>query len=81
MDQRKFKTFLRYRASKDGWTAAHFHRLSECMGPTVTLFKIDMDNCIGGYSSKPLIEPQNGNWISDSTAMIFNLTTGKLFKV
>ena len=40
MDYKKFKTALRYRASRDGWTATDFHRMSDGKGPTVSLFKI-----------------------------------------
>jgi hypothetical protein len=40
MGNKKFKTKLRYRASRDGWMAADFHRTSDRKGPTATLFKI-----------------------------------------
>jgi hypothetical protein len=52
MGQKKFKTTLRYRASRDGWKAADFHRMSDGKGPTVSLFKI-VDNlqCVGGFTS------------------------------
>ena len=40
MSNKKFKTILRYRGSRDGWMAADFHRMSNGKGPTATLFKI-----------------------------------------
>ena len=51
MGDRKFKTVIRYKGSRDGWMAADFHRMSDHKGPTVTLFKIkDNNNCIGGFT-------------------------------
>ena len=51
MDKKKFKTLLRYRASRDGWKVADFHRMSDGKGPTVSLFKIkDNDQCVGGFT-------------------------------
>jgi hypothetical protein len=52
MVYKKFKTFLRYQGSRDGWMAADFHRMSDMKGPTVSLIKIkDNDQCIGGFTS------------------------------
>jgi hypothetical protein len=52
MEKKKFKTELRYRASRDGWTKAAFHEKSDKKGPTVTLFKIKKNGqCIGGFTS------------------------------
>ena len=52
MDKKKFKTLLSYRASRDGWKVADFHRMSDGKGPTVSLFKIkDNDQCVGGSTS------------------------------
>ena len=52
MGKKKFKTVLRYKASRDGWKAADFHRMSDGKGPTVSLFKIkDNDQCVGGFTS------------------------------
>jgi hypothetical protein len=52
MEGRKFRTVNIYKGSRDGWTIADFHRMSDGKGPTVTLFKIkDNDQCIGGFTS------------------------------
>jgi hypothetical protein len=40
MGNKKFKTKLRYRGSRDGWMKADFHRTSDGLGPTAALFKI-----------------------------------------
>ena len=52
MGNKKYTTLSRYRASRDGWMAADFHRMSDGKGPTISLFKID-DNgqCVGGFTS------------------------------
>ena len=41
---RKFRTVIRYKGSRDGWTRADFHRMSDGKGPTATLFKIKENN-------------------------------------
>ena len=48
---RKFRTVIRYKGSRDGWKAADFHRMSDGKGPTGTLFKIkDNNQCVGGFT-------------------------------
>ena len=52
MGKKYFKTELRYRASRDGWMVADFHRMSDGKGPTVSLFKLkDNGQCVGGFTS------------------------------
>ena len=82
MDYRKFKTELRYKGTRDGWYFNDFHRLSDGLGPTFSLFKIkENDQCIGGFTSAKWTSHEKGEQPSDGTAMLFNLTTQKLFKV
>jgi hypothetical protein len=51
MGNKRFKTKLRYRGSRDGWKYEDFHRMSDSMGPTATLFKIkENENCVGGFT-------------------------------
>ena len=60
---------------------ADFHRMSDGLGPTVTLMKIkDNDQCIGGFTSAQFASPQDDTFVTDTTAMLFNLTTQQLFK-
>ena len=40
---RKFKTYLRFRGSRDGWKAIDFHSRCDGKGPTLSLFKLDND--------------------------------------
>jgi TLD len=82
MAKKKFRTKLRFRASRDGWKAADFHRMSDSKGPTVSLFKIkENDQCIGGFTSAKWESPQSNTFVNDSTAILFNLTTNQSFKV
>jgi hypothetical protein len=81
MPNKKFKTILRYRASRDGWLPKDFHRKSDGKKPTVSFFKIkENGQCIGGFTSAYWSSPPVSTMVTDSTAMIFNLTTKKLFK-
>ena len=49
--------------------------------PTVTLVKIEENGqCVGGFTSAEWSSPQDSKYVSDSTAMIFNLTTRYLAK-
>ena len=81
MGNKKFKTVLRYKASRDGWKAVDFHRKVDGMAPTVSLFKVkENDQCIGGFTSAQWASPESGTFVNDSTAMLFNLTTHQLFK-
>ena len=55
---------------------ADFHRMSDGKAPTVTLFKIkDNQQCIGGFTSAQWASPKDITYVTDSTAMLFNLTT------
>jgi hypothetical protein len=52
MGNRKFKTLLRYKASRDGWNIADFHRMVDGKERTVSLFKIkENGQCIGGFTT------------------------------
>ena len=81
MGNKNYKTKLRYRGSRDGWMHEDFHRMSDGLGPTVTLMKIkDNEQCIGGFTSAQWVSPEIGTYATDTTAILFNLTTGKFFK-
>ena len=73
MGNKKFKTALRYRGSRDGWMNADFHRMSDGIGPTMTLFKIkENGKCIGGFTSAQWSSPDKATYVKDSTAMLTN---------
>jgi hypothetical protein len=52
MGNKKFKTVQRYKASRDGWKIADWHKKIDGVGRTVSLFKIEQNGqCIGGFTS------------------------------
>jgi hypothetical protein len=81
MENKKFKTKLRYRASRDGWKRADFHRMSDKKGPTVTLFKIkENGQCVGGFTAAQWITPHHTDRFPDKKAILFNLSKESVFK-
>ena len=55
--------------------------MSDGKGPTVTLFKIkENGQCVGGFTSAQWASHESCTFVSDHTAIVFNLTTRKLFK-
>ena len=52
MGNKKFRTVLRFRAPRDGYKYADFHRMVDGKAPTVSLFKIaNNGKCVGGFTS------------------------------
>jgi hypothetical protein len=52
MGKKNFKTVLRYKASRDGWNEADWHRMVDGVGRTVSLFKIaENGQCVGGFTT------------------------------
>jgi len=41
-----------YRGSDDGWEYKDFHRCADHKGATVTLFKDEYGDCVGGYTNQ-----------------------------
>lgn len=82
MEYKKFNTILRYRGSRDGWLNEDFHRMSDGKGPTVSLFKIaDNGQCVGGFTSAKWSSPEDYvTNLTDSTAILFNLTSRTKFR-
>ena len=74
-------TSLLYRGSTHGWRQEEFHSRCDKKGPTISLFKINMGDCIGGYTKASWSSPPNicGELISDSDAVLFNLTCGRQY--
>jgi len=74
----RFKTLkLLYRASRDGWQAAVFHRLCDDKGPTVTIVKTSSNGRIfGGYTSASWAASDSGGYKYDPEAFLFSLVNG-----
>ena len=82
-------TSLLYSGSIHGWDSEQFHSRSDKKGPTISLFKIEEGDCIGGYTEAQWDSPDegkyvkssdNGKFVGDSHAMLFNLSQEKVFK-
>ena len=55
--------------------------MSDDIGPTITLFKIKENGmCIGGFTSEKWSSNDDYEVVKDNTAMLFHLTTHKIFK-
>jgi len=69
----RFKTVLKYKASRDGWKAKDFHRLSDGLGPSISLYKIKNGSCIGGFTSAKWSSTPAPAFVNDPSALLFNL--------
>jgi hypothetical protein len=86
LGSREFVLTLLYQACKDDEKseankhkvhAEYFHSMCDGKGPTVSLFKLNNGNCIGGYTSAKWHTPPSsflGTHTFDNSAIIFNLT-------
>ncbi len=53
MGEKEFFAVLKYRGSRDCWDNKNFHKMSDGIGPTITLYKIKENcMCIGGFTSQ-----------------------------
>ncbi|MDR3547255.1 MAG: TLD domain-containing protein [Candidatus Pacebacteria bacterium] len=70
---------LLFKATRDGFTRAAFHSKCDKKGSTVTVIKSEFDKVFGGYITDSW-GTKIGDGCIDSTAMMFSLTTKKLFR-
>ena len=68
---RRFR--LLYRSSRDGATAAAFHRRCDAHGPTLTLIKDTVGNVFGGYTSLQWSSPAASVCLNDHAAFLFTV--------
>ena len=68
----KMKAELLYRLSRDGYEYQTFHNLCDNKGSTLTIFKLNDGNILGGYTTKDWDNSQN--WKPDQNAFLFSLT-------
>ncbi len=66
------KAELLYRLSRDGNEYKTFHNLCDNKGNTLTIFKLNDGNILGGYTTKDWDNYQN--WKQDQNAFLFSLT-------
>jgi hypothetical protein len=70
-------TILLYSGSKHGWKSRDFHSRCDNKGPTITLFKVEDGDCIGGFT-KASWSSDNKD-VVDTAAMLFNLNRERWF--
>ena len=68
----KIKSELLYRLSRDGKEYKTFHNLCDNKGNTLTIFKLNDGNILGGFTTKDWDNCQN--WKQDQNAFLFSLT-------
>ena len=71
---RNLVTTLKYRGSEHGWNANDFYSRAFNKGAKLLLMKIKDGPCIGGFTQAQWMQGQDLISISDSSAIIFNLT-------
>jgi hypothetical protein len=74
---RDFTCKLLYRASRDGWKRADFHRLCDDKGPTVVIVKVSNGRLCGGYCS--IGWKSDGGWKHDNNSFLFSLDSLKKY--
>ena len=76
---KRLVTTLLFRGSEHGWKLKNFHSRCDYKGPTICLFKIKDGDCIGGYTKAQWSSPYTDNHVSESEAMLFNLSCCRHF--
>jgi hypothetical protein len=79
MGNRKFRTLLRYKGSRDGWMADDFHRMSDGKGPTVALIMTTNNVLCGGFLKIPI--KSEGSRSKDADCFLFSLKTLTKYQV
>ena len=62
-----------YRLTRDGNEYQTFHNLCDNRGATLTIFKLNDGNILGGYTTKSW-DCSTNNWKQDQNAFLFSLT-------
>ena len=75
---KKIKSELLYRLSRDGEEFSKFHELCDNKGPTLTLFEVEDGNKGGIYT--PLSWDSNSEWKNDMETFLFNLNKNAKYK-
>ena len=65
---------LLFRASRDGWRGADFHRCCDGRGRTLVLVRSACGQLFGGYASVPWASPQNWSYSRAPGSFLFCLT-------
>ena len=64
---------LIFRSSRDGASAASFHRCCDRQGPTLTLIRDVANNVFGGFAGVEWGSAADGTWLNDPAAFLFTV--------
>jgi hypothetical protein len=67
------KVQLIYKAVRDGWSAAEFHKLCDNQGPTLTVIRSAGGRVCGGYASVSWESKTSSHWTKDSDSFVFSV--------
>ncbi|KAG0021893.1 hypothetical protein BGZ80_001487 [Entomortierella chlamydospora] len=67
------KLILQYRATRDGFDAASFHRACDQRGPTLTVVRADNGTIFGGYNSSSWSSHPTGVYSTSRVNFLFTL--------
>ncbi len=78
-DKEVYETVLEYRGSDHGWKGEDFHKRADNKDWTVSLFKIEDGDCVGGFTTQSWdYKKHGGNFIvRDDNAFLFNLSCAR----
>jgi hypothetical protein len=72
LDEKKFRLELKYRGTRDGFSASNFHKLIDGMDNTLTVVDSEHGFRFGGYTSVKF--GSSNSRVPDPNGVIFSLT-------
>jgi hypothetical protein len=78
-DKKVYEAVLEYRGSDHGWANKDFHSRADHKNWTITLFKIQDGDCVGGFTTQSWHHRGSGIYIRDDNAFLFNLSCARKF--
>ena len=77
-EKKVYEAVLEYRGSDHGWDNEEFHSRADHKNWTITLFKIQDGDCVGGFTTQSWHDRGKYNsWVSDDNAFLFNLSCAR----
>ena len=75
-EKQVYETVLEYRGSLHGWDFDDFHERADHKDWTITLFKIQDGDCVGGFTTQSWHHRDYPN-VRDDNAFLFNLSCAR----
>jgi hypothetical protein len=78
-EKKVYEAVLEYRGSEHGWSPKDFHLRADKKDWTVSLFKIQNGDCVGGFTTQSWHDRGNWSnwWVRDDNAFLFNLSCAR----